>query len=169
MLGIVARIRKNIALFWKHLSGPPRLGRSAGVLGVRYILEGSVRRSANRLRINAQLVDATDGHHLWAERYDREIAEIFALQDEITEKIVAALQVKLTEGEQEQMARRYTKNLEAYDHFLRGRDQVRATNVTNAQARAMFERAIELSFTRSCIIRFLYKTCPKGSPLTPRC
>jgi TolB-like protein/cytochrome c-type biogenesis protein CcmH/NrfG len=116
----------------------------AAGLGVRYILEGSVRQSANRLRINAQLVDATDGHHLWAERYDREIAEIFALQDEITEKIVAALQVKLTEGEQEQMARRYTENLEAYDHFLRGRDQVRATNVTNAQARAMFERAIEL-------------------------
>jgi tetratricopeptide (TPR) repeat protein len=72
------------------------------------------------------------------------LTDIFALQDEITEKIVAALQVKLTEGEQKQVARPYTENLEAYDHFLRGRDQVRATNVTNAQAREMFERAIEL-------------------------
>ncbi len=72
------------------------------------------------------------------------MTDIFDLQDEITEKIVAALQVKLTEGEQEQVARRYTENLEAYDYFLRGRDQVRATNVTNAQAREMFERAIEL-------------------------
>ena len=123
---------------------PVDVRRVAAELGVRYVLEGSVRQSANRLRISAQLIDAIDGHHLWAERYDREIAEIFALQDEITEKIVTALQIKLTEGEQEQVARRYTENLEAYDHFLRGRDQVRATNVTNAQAREMFERAIEL-------------------------
>ncbi len=82
---------------------------------------------------------------MWAERYDRDLTDIFALQDEITEKIVKALEVKLTEGEQEQMARRYTENLEAYDYFLRGRAYyARATKETTAQAREMFERAVEL-------------------------
>ncbi len=113
-------------------------------LGVRYVVEGSVRKAGNRVRITAQLIDGMSGGHLWADRYDRDLTDIFALQDEITKKIVAALQVKLTEREQEQVVHRYTENVEAYDHFLRGRDQVRATNVTNAQARAMFERAIEL-------------------------
>ncbi len=114
-------------------------------LGVRYVVEGSVRKSGNRVRITAQLIDGMSGGHMWAERYDRDLTDIFALQDEITEKIVAALQVKLTEGEQEQVARRYTENLVAYDYFLRGRaDQARATKETNAQAREMFERAIEL-------------------------
>ena len=114
-------------------------------LGVRYVLEGSVRKAADRVRISAQLIDPTTGYHLWAERYDRDLTDIFALQDEITEKIVAALEVKLTAGEQEQVARRYTDNLEAYDYFLRGRAyQVRATKETTAQAREMFERAIEL-------------------------
>jgi tetratricopeptide (TPR) repeat protein len=86
------------------------------------------------------------------------LTDIFALQDEITEKIVAALQVKLTEGEQEQVARRYTENLEAYDYFLRGRDHVRATNVTNAQAREMFERAIELDAGFAAAYAFLSYT-----------
>ena len=69
-------------------------------LGVRYVVEGSVQKAEARVRINAQLVDATTGHHLWAERYDRELKDIFALQDEITQKIVSALQVKLTAEEQ---------------------------------------------------------------------
>ncbi len=114
-------------------------------LGVRYVVEGSVRKAGNRVRITAQLIDGMSGGHLWAERYDRDLTDIFALQDEITEKIVNALEVKLTEGEQEQVASRYTDNLEAYDHFLRGRAyQARVTKETNAQARQMFERAIEL-------------------------
>ena len=83
------------------------------------VLEGSVRKADNRVRINAQLIDATTGGYLWAERYDRDLKHIFALQDEITEKIVAALELKLTKGER--VARRLTDNLEAYDHFLRGR------------------------------------------------
>ncbi len=121
---------------------PQRVGRD---LEVRYVLEGSVRKAGDRVRISAQLIDAGTGYHLWAERYDRDLTDIFALQDEITEKIVTALEVKLTEGEQEQVASRYTENLEAYDYFLRGRAyQARATNETNAQAREMFERAIEL-------------------------
>jgi tetratricopeptide (TPR) repeat protein len=112
---------------------------------VRYLLEGSVRKVGDRVRITAQLIDCRTGYHLWAERYDRDLTDIFALQDEITEKIMAALEVKLIEGEREVVARRYTENLEAYDYFLRGRAyQARATKDTNAQAREMFERAIEL-------------------------
>jgi TolB-like protein/Tfp pilus assembly protein PilF len=117
-------------------------------LGVGHVLEGSVRKAGTRLRITAQLIDAATGGHLWAERYDRNLTDIFVLQDEITEKIVTALEVKLTEGEQEQVPRRYTENLEAYDYFLRGRAyQVGATNEENARAREMFERAIELDPT----------------------
>ncbi len=113
-------------------------------LGVRYVLEGSVQKVGDKVRINAQLIDATTGGHLWAERYDRDLRDVFALQDEIAEKIVAALEVKLAAGEQEQVAHRYTDNLEAYELFLRGREyQLRGTK-GYAQARQMFEKAIEL-------------------------
>ncbi len=114
-------------------------------LGVRYVLEGSVQKAGDKVRINAQLIDVTTGGHLWAERYDRDLKDVFALQDEIAGKIVAALEVTLTEGEQEQVARRYTDNLEAYDNFLRGRGfQGGTTKEKNAQARQLLERAIEL-------------------------
>jgi adenylate cyclase len=82
--------------------------------GVRYVLEGSVRKSEDRVRITAQLIDALKGHHLWAERYDRTMKDILAIQDEITKKIVTALQVKLTEGEQARVYGKGTDNLEAY-------------------------------------------------------
>jgi adenylate cyclase len=85
-------------------------------LGVRYVLEGSVRKSGDRVRITAQLIDATTGHHLWSERYDRELKDIFALQDEITLKIVTALEIKLTEGEQ---ARMWGKHYKTLDVFLK--------------------------------------------------
>jgi len=114
-------------------------------LGVQYVLEGSVRKVSNRVRITAQLVDATTGHHLWAERYDRELQDIFALQDEISHKIVFALRVKLTEEEQERFRHSPTDNLEAYDAFLRGGEYYsRATQEANAQARQLFEQAIAL-------------------------
>ncbi len=113
-------------------------------LGVRYVVEGSVRKAANCVRITAQLIDAVDDGHLWAERYDRDLSDIFALQDEIAAEIVSALKIRLTEDERERVTRHYTDNLEAYDNFLRGRDQVRATNETNAQARRLFEKAIDL-------------------------
>ncbi len=117
----------------------------ANDLGVRHVLEGSVRKAGTRLRITAQLIDARTDGHLWAERYDRDLTDIFALQDEITEKIVSALKVKLTKGEQEQVANRYTENVDAYDCFLRGRAyQAHATKEGNDKARAMFEKAIEL-------------------------
>src|SRR5437867_2929494 len=114
-------------------------------LGVRYVVEGSVRKAGNRVRINAQLVDATTGGHLWAERYDRELQDIFALQDEVTQKIVFALKIKLTPEEQARFRQAPTDNLEAYDSFLRGQMYMwPSTQEANVQARQLFERAIEL-------------------------
>ena len=114
-------------------------------LGVKYVLEGSVRKVRNRVRITAQLVDTTTGGHLWAERYDRDLRDIFALQDEVTQKIVTALVVKLTEDEQERLVRKGTDSLEAYDYTLRGMDYFfRFTKEANGQARQMFEKAIDL-------------------------
>ncbi len=114
-------------------------------LGVRYALEGGVRKAANRVRITAQLIDGTTGGHVWAERYDRDLDDIFAVQDEVTRDIVAALALKLTPVERERVQHRDTDNLEAYEYFLRGRDQaLRDTPQANAQAREMLEKAIEL-------------------------
>lgn len=112
---------------------------------VRHVLEGSVRKAGGKVRINAQLIDATTGGHLWAERYDRDLKDIFGLQDEIVGKIVVALEVELTETEQELIARRYTENLEAYDYFLRGRAfHGGLSKEENVEARQLLERAIEL-------------------------
>ncbi len=83
--------------------------------GVRYVLEGSVRRAGDRLRITAQLVDATTGHHLWAQRYDRVVQDVFALQDEITREVTSALQVELTDGEQARLWASGTQNFEAWE------------------------------------------------------
>jgi len=114
-------------------------------LGVRYVLEGSVRRAEGKVRINAQLIDASTGGHLWAERYDRDLRDIFTLQDEVIQKIVTALVVKLTRDEQERLVRKGTNSLEAYDCILRGSDYFyRFTKEANAQARKMVERAIDL-------------------------
>ena len=80
---------------------PVKVKQVAEELGVRYVLEGSVRRAGDEIRINAQLIDAMTGHHLWAERYDGKMGKIFALQDQITQKIVSALAIKMTSGEKE--------------------------------------------------------------------
>jgi adenylate cyclase len=114
-------------------------------LGVQHVVEGSVQKAGDRVRINAQLVDATTGHHVWAERYDRELKDIFTLQDEVIQKIVFALKVKLTAEEQARFKRFPTDNLEAYDFFLRGLESIyRFTKEANAQARQLFEKAIAL-------------------------
>ena len=89
-------------------------------LGVRYVLEGSVRKADNQVRITAQLIDATTGGHLWSERYDRPLQDIFALQDEVVQKIVTTLKLQLTLQEQGILVRKTTDNLEAYDYYLRG-------------------------------------------------
>ena len=118
------------------------VGRS---LGVRYVLEGSVRKSGNRVRITAQLIDATTGGHLWAERFDRDLTDIFAVQDDVTQHIVGALALNLTEGDRQRLATEHTDNLEAYDCFLRGRELWhRLTKETTIEARDLLQRAIEL-------------------------
>ncbi len=118
---------------------------AAGALGVRYVLQGSVRRTQSKLRVNAQLIDARSGVHLWAERYDREMQDVLEVQDEIAARIVGALEVKLTEEEKQRTARRYTNSADAYDAFLRGQDHyVRYTQEDNLQAQAAYQRAIDL-------------------------
>jgi adenylate cyclase len=114
-------------------------------LGVRFVLEGSIRKAGNRVRITAQLIDAGSGGHLWAERFDRELTDIFATQDEVVEKIVAALAVNLTQGEAQRLRRRGTASVEAYETWLRGRELLsRSTREAIAQAKAMYRRAIEI-------------------------
>jgi non-specific serine/threonine protein kinase len=110
-----------------------------------FALEGSLRRSGNRLRINAQLVDAASGFPVWSERYDREMSDIFAVQDEIAHKIAEALRIKLTPQEQAELAAKPTDNLQAYDLYLRGRSYARRRTTRDMDfALQMFENAVAL-------------------------
>ncbi|HSF32976.1 MAG TPA: tetratricopeptide repeat protein [Candidatus Tectomicrobia bacterium] len=114
-------------------------------LGVKYILEGSVRKADDRIRITAQLVEAATGYHLWAERYDRGLQDIFAVQEEIARKITASLAVRLTAEEKATMERQYTNNVEAWELWSRGAELYRKyTKEDNAKARELFEQAISL-------------------------
>jgi TolB-like protein/predicted Zn-dependent protease len=117
-------------------------------LRVRYVVEGSVRKVGDQVRITAQLIDAPTDQHLWAERYDRPLTDIFALQDAIVHKIVTTLQLQLSVQEQGVLVRKTTENLEAYDAFLRGLPYFyRFTREGNAQARQLFEHAVALDPT----------------------
>ncbi len=114
-------------------------------LGVKYVLEGSVRRSGDEVRVNAQLIDAKSGGHLWAERYDGSMADVFALQDQITRKIIAGLAVNLTNTERDARARKGTVSAEAYDAFLQGWEYYqRFTADDFVKAIPLFESAIKL-------------------------
>ena len=114
-------------------------------LGVRYVLEGSVQRAGEQVRIVAQLIDTTTDSHLWSERYDRPLKDIFALQDEIVQKIVTTLKLQLTLQGQGIRVHKHTDNLEAYDAFLRGVEASnRSTKEANIQARQLFEKAVAL-------------------------
>jgi adenylate cyclase len=124
---------------------PVKVQQVAEELGVRYVLEGSVRKAGDKVRITAQLVDALNGHHLWAKRYDRNISDIFAVQDEITKNIITAMQVKLTEGEQVQAAAKGTNNLEAYLKCLQSNEYAHRVNPESvALAIQLAEEAIVL-------------------------
>ena len=124
---------------------PVKIRQVAEELGVRYVLEGSFRKAGDKVRVAAQLIDAIKGHHLWAERYDRDLKDIFALQDEITMKILGALEVKLTEGEQASTRRKGTDNLEAYLKALQALEYYNRMNKEgNLLARQMAEEAIAL-------------------------
>jgi adenylate cyclase len=136
-------IARNSTFSYKGKS--VKVNQVAEELGVRYVLEGSVRKEGDRVRITAQLIDALSGHHLWAERYDRELKDIFALQDEITMKIMIAMQVKLTEGEQARLYGKGTKKLEAYLKILQGRQYLESLNRANlALAQQVLGEAIAL-------------------------
>jgi adenylate cyclase len=118
-------------------------------MGVRYVLEGSVLKAGDQVRITTQLIDATTGYHLWSQRYDRPLKDIFALQDEIVQKIVTTLKLQLTLMEQGRLVRKTTDNMEAYDFYLRGMESVlrawsERKKETNEQAQQMFEKAIEV-------------------------
>ena len=119
---------------------------AAKQLGVRYILEGSVRKSGNRIRVTSQLIDATDGTHLWAERYDRSIDDIFAIQDEIALILATEMQVKLTDGEQVRLRYTTTNNVEAWTCWVQGLAYYRqALNKENSgAARQWWEKALAL-------------------------
>ena len=111
------------------------------------MLEGSIRRAGNRVKITAQLVDATNGAHLWADRYDRDLSDVFAVQDDVTRRIVDALKVTLSPAEKARLADSGTPNVDAYDCYLRGRELL-AVNPKNRerfeQATKLFVRALEL-------------------------
>ncbi len=116
----------------------------AGKLGVRYVLEGSVRRADDRVRITAQLIDASSDAHLWSETYDRELEDIFAVQDEIAGHIFTELKLTLT-ADEEAAIRSTTDSVDAFDHYLRGRDQYHRTDAEHlTRAKQEFEKAIEI-------------------------
>jgi adenylate cyclase len=136
-------IARNSTYAYKNK--PLNIKQVSEKLGVRYILEGSVQKTENRVRITAQLIDATTGNHQWAERYDRELKDIFALQDEITLEIITALQVELTEGEQSRILRGGTTNLEAFLKILKGREHhFRFTKEDIEIAKRMYKEAITI-------------------------
>lgn len=139
-LSVIAR---NTAFTFKGQAvNVQQVGRE---LGVDYILEGSVRRAGGRLRLTAQLIDVESGLHVWAERYDRQMDDIFDVQDEITRNIVTALHVQLLEGEQARVWRKSTQSPEAYDRYLKGVALARRTgdSQTNQQAIRLFKQAID--------------------------
>jgi adenylate cyclase len=129
-------IARNSSFTYKGRSVDIRtIGRE---LGVQSVLEGSIRRAGNRVRITAQLINASSGGHLWAERYDRDLTDIFEVQDDVTRRIVDALKVTLSPGEKERLADTKASNLAAYDCLLRGREFL----LGNERNRKTFEQAI---------------------------
>jgi adenylate cyclase len=117
----------------------------ASALGVRYVLEGSVRRAGSRVRVSVQLIDAESGSHLWAERYDRDLANIFAVQDEITASVILAIGPAIVGAEQQRAVRKSSESLGAWDAYMRGLWHLaRLDPAENDKARQLFERAIQL-------------------------
>ena len=136
-------ISRNSSFTYK--GKPVKVGKVSKELGVRYVLEGSIQKSGDRVRINAQLIDAVSDQHLWAENYDRDLKDIFALQDEINLKILTALQVNLTSGEQTRVWAKGTKNLEAYLRLMQARESMYLGNEAGtARARQLIEETIAL-------------------------
>ena len=138
-------LRRNSSFAYKGKSFDIRT--VARELGVRSVLEGSIRRAGNRVRISAQLIDAANGGHLWAERYDRDLTDIFEVQDDVTRRIVDALKVTLSPAENARLTDSATSNIDAYDWALRGRELLLGNpknRETFEQSKAYFTRAIEI-------------------------
>lgn len=136
-------IARNSSFTYK--GKPVKVQQVGAELGVRYVLEGSVLKEDDRLRLTVQLVESDTGHHVWAERYDRSMQNFFALLDEITREIVLALQVKLTHGEQARIWAKGARNPEAWSHVNRGLSHAwRILRENNVRAREHFERATEI-------------------------
>ena len=141
-------------------------------LGVRYVLEGSVRRSGDQIRITAQLIDALTGNHVWADRYDRDLENVFKVQSEVAQQVAKALAVTLKANENERLFQEYTTNIDAYDVFLKARRTVDRPSKDNIlRGEKLFKQVIELdpnfaggyaglSFNYSVQIRFKYSTSP---------
>ena len=149
---IITSLSKIQALFvisrnstFSYKGKPVKVQKVSEELGVRYVLEGSIQKSGDRIRINVQLIDAIPGQHVWAESYDRDLKDIFGLQDEVILKITSAMSVNLTAGEQARAWAEGTKSLEAYLKLMQSREYIRKGNrETVAQARRLAEETIAL-------------------------
>lgn len=117
-------IARNTSFSFRDRGEATDAGSVGATLGVRYVVEGSVQRAGDRVRINAGLIDTTTGYQVWAGRLDRQFADLFALQDEVTQSIIDALHVELTQEERRQLSKRYTDSLEAYDLYLRAWEEI---------------------------------------------
>jgi TolB-like protein/class 3 adenylate cyclase/Tfp pilus assembly protein PilF len=140
--GLFVIARNSVFTFKGRAVKPDEVSRE---LGVRYFIEGSVRKADNRIRITAQLIDANTGYHMWAQYYDRDLKDVFAVQEEIARRITRAMAVQLTKEEEKQMGRPYTSSEVAWEYFMRGAELYRRfTPKDNANARELFEKAIDL-------------------------
>ena len=150
-----------------------RIGSVAEELGVRYVLRGSVRRAGGKIRVTAQLIDAIRGAHLWADRYDRDLEDVFAVQSELTRRVVKAMEVTLKAREQDRILQKHVTNIEAYDAFLQARSIVEVPTRENIlKGEELFKKTIELdpsfaggfaglSFNHSVKARFGYTSSPQ--------
>ncbi len=149
---IITNLSRNRAFFvisrstsFTYKGSAVDVGKVARELGVRYVLEGSVRRAGNRVRITAQLIDAETGHHLWADRYDRDFADVFAVQDEIAQTITGELAPGIIAAEMRQARRKHPSELDAWDRTMRAHWHIRRfTREDMAEARRLLEEAIAL-------------------------
>ena len=154
---IITNLSHNRAFFvisrstsFTHKGPAVDVGKVARELGVRYVLEGSVRRASNRVRITAQLIDAETGHHLWADRYDRELADVFAVQDEIAQSIASAIAPGIISAEVQHAQRKDPSQLDAWDRAVRAHWHIRRFTQTDlAEARRLLEEAIDVDPTNS--------------------
>jgi adenylate cyclase len=140
--GLFVIAHNSVFTFKGRAVKPDQVGRE---LGVRYVIEGSVRKVDNRIRITAQLIDANTGYHMWAQYYDRDLQDVFAVQEEIARRITRAMAVQLTKEEEKNMGRPYTSSEVAWEYFMRGAELARRfTPKDNVNARELFEKAIDL-------------------------